>query len=236
MTASARSDSRHCATALARACSKRRESAASVTGSPGVSRIPEYRWWRPRSRARCSIGTASCGVTVATPKRRPSSAASIIEASQMPTTGIETSRLSVSRPGSPKALTMMPDACDASRIPISTTSSAAAARASAVTIIGGPRVAVAPVTARPSGTQDRAISTIIAVVSRDVFGFISKIGFNGTFPTQQPARLWWHPPVTCHRFPGQSGHRWRRFRTSLRSCRTRQPARSCRGRVPIPAA
>jgi hypothetical protein len=48
-----------------------------------------------------------------------------------------------------------------------------------VTIIGGPRVAVTPVTVSSVGLHAWAIPTIMAVVSREVFGLINRMRRKG---------------------------------------------------------
>src|SRR5215813_12121906 len=71
----------------------------------------------------------------------------------------------------------MPETLAASRVAISTTSAAAPASCSGVTIMPGARFAVAPMTARSPGLFARAISTISVVVSREEFGLISSACF-----------------------------------------------------------
>jgi hypothetical protein len=109
-----------------------------------VNRDPVYWARKPRAAGRASIGAASAGVVLATPKRRPPAAAAIMADSPMPTDAIETrARISAS-PGSPKAATTSPSHVLSCARAISSTSAADASKAAGSTIIAGARVAVAP--------------------------------------------------------------------------------------------
>ncbi|MCY1307159.1 hypothetical protein D9M70_570620 [compost metagenome] len=137
--------------------------------------MPVYWSQTPRSRARSSIAWINSGVVVATPNLRPPCEASIIEASQMPITGIARRRLRAARPGSPKALTTIPRHPASCLSPISTTSAAAASNCSGVTIIGGFRMAVATATAMRPDAARRAMETIMSLVASELFGLIRRI-------------------------------------------------------------